>query len=657
MIASLELYPTMITPFSEDQTIDYPAVARLIDHFARLQCDGVFAVCQSSEMFFLSDAEKLELAAFCIRRCHEWGMKCVVSGHTQDHPAEQTRYLQHLERLAPDAVILVSNRLAASDEPDTVVTARLEQLIRQLQPGTRLGIYECPYPYKRLLTPVVLGWMIRSGRFDFLKDTCCQIEMIRQRLAQLAGSSLRLYNANAATLLDSFLAGAVGYSGVMLNLIPELLMRLKQSSSGETSQAGHVLPTDKRLAGTLADVISLLSVIECQNYPANAKYVLQQKGVIASTVTRNGKPPLTESQQKELIAFMNCAAKELARLDRLVKSERLFDAGSFFPSCHASTVLPLPDGIVLAAYFAGQQEGAPDVGIWLSRRVDGRWQDPVCVAKQEAQPHWNPVLFLAGTTVRLVYKVGASVSLWQSRTMVSQDWGLTWSQPVSFAQSLPDGGPVRSKPIVLPDGRLLAPNSTETAAAWRPRVDVSDDGGAHFAVLADMPLNSDQPQKAGYLAGKGAIQPTLWASAPGQIHMLLRTTCGRIFRSDSTDHGQTWCQAYDAGLPNNNSGIDVARHGGCLYLVFNPVSGNWASRNPLIVCKSTDNGRSFLPFATLEHASVDPETGASAEYSYPAAVVQSDRLHITYTVNRRQIGYAVLELVPAGQRARGSSGL
>ncbi len=324
--------------------------------------------------------------------------------------------------------------------------------------------------------------------------------------------------------------------------------------------------------------------------------------------------------------------------------QTLFQDGAFFRSCHASTVLPLEDGTVLAAFFAGSREGSPDTGIWLSRRIGGIWQDPACIAKVGMTAHWNPVLFRSGNGVRLLFKTGVDVPSWQSWTQYSGDQGASWSEASACIGDHAAVGPVRSKPVVLASGRMLAPNSIETSDAWRPCVDVSDDGGMHFTRLAMMPINTGNPSAPDYMEGLGAIQPTLWESMPGHVHALLRTTCGRIFRSDSSDGGHSWCMAYDAGLPNNNSGIDIEHRAGDLYLVMNPVSGNWGRRNPLVIKKSTDNGSSFQPFATLENAAIDNRTGASAEFSYPAVSIRHDRLHVTYTCNRRQIAYCAMDL-------------
>ena len=52
------VYPTMLTPFTADNKIDYNAVEQLIDWYCKKGVDGIFAICQSSEIFFLSFEER-----------------------------------------------------------------------------------------------------------------------------------------------------------------------------------------------------------------------------------------------------------------------------------------------------------------------------------------------------------------------------------------------------------------------------------------------------------------------------------------------------------------------------------------------------------------------------------------------------------------------
>lgn len=336
-----------------------------------------------------------------------------------------------------------------------------------------------------------------------------------------------------------------------------------------------------------------------------------------------------------------------------ITREFLFKEGEHFPACHASTVLPLDDGVVLAAYFAGEREGADDVGIWLSRRADGIWEAPVRIAKVAEAAHWNPVLMPVPGGIRLIFKVGRRIPQWRSWTCVSMDAGATWTEPTPCPGCDAASGPVRSKPLYLADGSLLAPNSVETDRSWRPRIDTSYNYGESFPVTSWIPMDT-APEGASaeknVITGKGAIQPTLWESAPGHIHALLRTTQGHIFRSDSIDYGRTWCRAYNTGLPNNNSGIDIAQLDGRLYLAMNPVSGNWADRTPLAIMTSDDNGQSFTDFLTLEDEKNDPMLDApsgsrryTAEFSYPAIVARDGRLHVTYTYLRRNICYRMIE--------------
>ncbi|HIU46356.1 MAG TPA: exo-alpha-sialidase [Candidatus Fimadaptatus faecigallinarum] len=314
----------------------------------------------------------------------------------------------------------------------------------------------------------------------------------------------------------------------------------------------------------------------------------------------------------------------------------MFEPDRYFPSCHASCLLPRPDGRYLAAYFAGAHEKAGDVGIWLSEYDGTAWQAPRLIAKLSDEPHWNPVLFDVAGGIRIVFKVGWEIAHWRSMTMLSRDEGRTWSTPHGYPDNLA-GGPVRSKPIRLADGALLAPNSDE-AGHWTPRVDISRDEGETFERLADIPVNLTDAGASDYISGRGAIQPTLWQDADG-LHALLRTSAGYIYASDSRDGGRTWTRARRTDLPNNNSGIDVTRaDDGRLFLALNPVSGDFVARTPLCVYMS-DDGREFRPFAVLEDVPTDPATGAPAEFSYPSLIAYDGQLCASYTFNRRAIAF------------------
>lgn len=106
----------------------------------------------------------------------------------------------------------------------------------------------------------------------------------------------------------------------------------------------------------------------------------------------------------------------------------IFQEGQPFQSSHASTVAVLPDGDLLAAWFAGQHEKASDVAIWLARQSDnGAWSVPCKVADEEGIAHWNPVLYAQNDSLMLFYKVGHEITDWHTRFIQSVDGGYTWT--------------------------------------------------------------------------------------------------------------------------------------------------------------------------------------------------------------------------------------
>lgn len=318
---------------------------------------------------------------------------------------------------------------------------------------------------------------------------------------------------------------------------------------------------------------------------------------------------------------------------RVERSVFLYESAPF-PECHAATIAESTGGLV-AAWFGGTKEKNPDVGIWVSRLVNGSWTAPVEVANGvespgKRYPTWNPVLHQAGKTLILFYKVGPSPSTWWGMKMTSADGGQSWSKPTR----LPDGiaGPIKNKPVALSNGELLCPSSTEDKG-WRVHFEFTRDLGETWTRTD--PINDGKEF--------GVIQPTVFFHPGNRLQALFRSRQGVIVESWSTDFGKTWGKLSATSLPNPNSGIDgVTLRDGRHLLVYNHAvtpPGKWGDRAPLNVAVSRD-GKTWNEVAVLE-------TGPrEAEYSYPAIIQGSDgQVHILYTWNRKKIRHVTLKSI------------
>ncbi len=316
------------------------------------------------------------------------------------------------------------------------------------------------------------------------------------------------------------------------------------------------------------------------------------------------------------------------------------------PSCHASTIVELKGGDLLAAWFGGAREGAADVAIWMARRTMQGWSEPWEAAREPEVATYNPVLFhSADGLLWLYYKFGKSPDTWSAARKYSHDEGLTWSK----VEHLPAGlyGPIRAKPLVLEDGTILSGTSVESYGSWACWIERSMDNGRTWnrigPIAASPSLAHREPERG---QPQGIIQPSLVNFEKGHIRLYARSTenIGRICTSDSFDNGLTWSAVQATDLPNPNSGIDAVRLGdGRLVMIYNNTT---SGRTPLNLAVSA-SGERWHDFLKLETA--------PGEYSYPALIqARNGDLLMTYTWNRVKIRFVRLPLsqVPPSVRSR-----
>jgi predicted neuraminidase len=334
-----------------------------------------------------------------------------------------------------------------------------------------------------------------------------------------------------------------------------------------------------------------------------------------------------------------CSGQKRPSMPRIpsVVSEFIF-AEATFAECHASTLVELPEGELLSAWFGGKPEGDPSLAIWGARHTRGAWSPPEVWAREPGVPCWNPVLFCdRHDRIWLFYKYGPSPRTWHGAYRTSAD-GKDWSAATYFPDGPPDVeilGPIKNKPILLSNGDVLAGSSVETSASWRCWVEISSDDcrtWRKYGPISGAGTASDSVPGVAY----GVIQPTVWETAPHRLKMLMRSTeqIGAICAASSEDGGHTWTPARPTSLPNPNSGIDAVKmKDGTLALVYNHTR---SGRTPLNIAFSHDDGATWSGPYMLED-----EPG---EYSYPAIIQTRDGLlHITYTWRRRRIKHVVID--------------
>lgn len=300
------------------------------------------------------------------------------------------------------------------------------------------------------------------------------------------------------------------------------------------------------------------------------------------------------------------------------------------PVAHASTITELPAGQLMASWFGGSRESAPDVCIYTSIFTKGKWSAPAVTAKGKGYATWNPVLFTTPSgKLLLFYKEGPNPREWWGLMKYSTDNGRSWSKE----EKLPEGilGPVKNKPVQLPNGTILHPSSTESKdeKQWHIHVELSDNNGHNWRKIN---INCDT---------FGVIQPAALFHPGNRLQLLCRSRQNVIVQTFSDDNGETWSPLAKQTIMNPNSGIDaVTTKNGLQVLIYNPavMGADWsAGRNELRVAVSED-GENWTDVYELEKQS-------KGEFSYPAVIQTKDGLlHVTYTYNRENIKHVVLKL-------------
>jgi 4-hydroxy-tetrahydrodipicolinate synthase len=280
----------MLTPFKNNGDIDYDILTQLTEMYLKAGAAGLFANCLSSEMFELEDDEKLEAIKHIIKIVNG-AVPVVATGTFGGAISSQADFVKKVHDTGADAVIVITSLLAGEQESDEVFNERVFELFKQTD-NIPLGFYECPVPYKRVLLPQQLINFVATGRVIYHKDTCLDINQIKEKLkASQANPAFGLYDAYMGHAVASLKAGSAGLSCIQGNFFPELIVWLCNNYNNEALQ-----PEVDRVQHFLIDNMDVMH----NTYPIIAKYWLTKRGLKISTITRRSVGVFSPSTRKNV---------------------------------------------------------------------------------------------------------------------------------------------------------------------------------------------------------------------------------------------------------------------------------------------------------------------------------------------------------------------
>ncbi len=281
--------PVMLTPFSSNGNIDYKALTQLTEIYLQAGAAGLFANCLSSEMFELTDLERIQAIKHVINVVGG-EVPVIATGTFGGAIAKQADFVKRVNEVGVEAVIAISGLLAAEEESDEVFENNVFELLRQTN-DIPIGFYECPVPYKRVLKPKQLQQFVQTGRVIYHKDTSLDLNQIKEKIDLTKRYKFGLYDAYMVHAVESLKAGSAGLSCIQGNYFPELIVWLCDHYNDPN------LSTEVSIVQQF--IIDNMDVMH-NVYPIVSKYFLQKRGLNISTFTRREVGKFTPTVVKEV---------------------------------------------------------------------------------------------------------------------------------------------------------------------------------------------------------------------------------------------------------------------------------------------------------------------------------------------------------------------
>jgi predicted neuraminidase len=357
-----------------------------------------------------------------------------------------------------------------------------------------------------------------------------------------------------------------------------------------------------------------------------------------------------------------------------VADRPLFTSELIFPlehwHNHASMVVELPSGELLACWFHGSGERTADDVVVLGARLRPgarTWSVPFLMADTPGYPDTNATMFLDPRkrlwllwptilanewhTALMKYRIASDYSgdgapRWETSEVLHVTPGDEFTRAVSAdADRMLASAPLDPQiAIYLQRRKTDAADKLTRRLGWMTRAHPYVVDGTRLIVplysdgfdFSLMAISDDWGKTwttSVPLVGPGNVQPSLARRRDGTLVAYMRDNGPapkRLMMSRSSDRGETWTPVEDTDLPNPGSGAEVfVLASGAWALVYNDLERD---RYSLAVSLSEDEGRTWRWTRHIERDANPSDAQERGQYHYPSIIQASDgTLHVTYS--------------------------
>lgn len=271
----------IITPFTEDNQVNYLELGKIIDHQIEQGTDAIIICGTTGESATLSHEEHDACIRFAIE--HTAGRIPVIAGTGSNSTAEAIRLSVHAEQAGADALLLVTPYYNKATQNGLI--AHYTEIAQKV--NIPIIMYNVPSRTGVNIEPETAVYLAKHvDNIVGIKEASGNIAQVA-KLAALADGCLDIYSGNDDQIVPLLSLGGIGVISVLSNVAPKMTHDMVMSYlEGDVERSRRMQ----------LDAISLCNALFCEVNPIPVKAAMKLQGWNAGGL----RSPLSEISPKHL---------------------------------------------------------------------------------------------------------------------------------------------------------------------------------------------------------------------------------------------------------------------------------------------------------------------------------------------------------------------